>query len=201
MTKVLVFADSKRQADLLFDSMDELFPNAVGIIHSNKSQNYRFGSLRAFASGQSRILIATDLVARGLDITDVSHVVCFDIPQEAADFIHRIGRTGRADKDGVAIVFATDKEEEALMQVQALMQRQIPMLAIPNGVPMSEVLIEDEKPYIPGIRYTQTDVLKTSQGAFHEKSAKNSKVNLGGSYKRTIKLKFKKPLTRGAKKK
>jgi ATP-dependent RNA helicase RhlE len=107
----------------------------VGIIHSNKSQNYRFGSLRAFASGQCRILIATDLVARGLDITDVSHVVCFDIPQEAADFIHRIGRTGRADKNGVAIIFATDKEEEALAQVQALMQRQIPMLAIPNGVP------------------------------------------------------------------
>jgi ATP-dependent RNA helicase RhlE len=201
MTKVLVFADSKRQADLLFDSMDELFPNGVGIIHSNKSQNYRFGSLRAFASGQSRILIATDLVARGLDITDVSHVVCFDIPQEAADFIHRIGRTGRADKNGVAIIFATVKEEEALNQVQALMQRDIPVLPIPNGVPMSEVLIEDEKPYIPGIRYTQTDVLKTSQGAFHEKSAKNSKVNLGGSYKRTIKLKFKKPLTRGAKKK
>lgn len=199
MTKVLVFADSRRQADLLFDLMDQRFPEQVGIIHSNKSQNYRFGALRAFADGGHRVLIATDLVARGLDITDVTHVVSFDIPDEAPNFLHRIGRTGRADKDGVAIIFATEKEDAALAQVQALMQRAIPQLPMPADVPLSNILIEDEKPHVPGISYTHSDAILQSQGAFHEKSAKNSKVNLGGSYKRTIKYKYKKPKTRGDK--
>jgi len=184
MSKVLVFAASKRQADLLFDLMAARFVEEVGVIHSNKSQNYRFGALRSFASGAHRVLIATDLVSRGLDIAGVSHVVSFDIPLDATEFIHRIGRTGRADREGVAIAFATPKEEDALLAVQALMQREIPVHSVPDEVEMSQQLIEDERPNVPGIRYTQTDVLKNSQGAFHEKKAKNMKVNLGGPQRR-----------------
>lgn len=184
MTRVLVFVSSKRLADTLFDIMAERFPDKVGVIHSNKSQNYRFGALRAFASGTHRILIATDLVSRGLDIADVSHVVSFDMPEDATEFIHRIGRTGRADREGVALAFATEQEEENLMAVQRLMQREIPEFPFPEEVEISEQLIEDERPAVPGIRYTQSDALAQSQGAFHEKKPKNLKVNLGGPQRR-----------------
>lgn len=184
MSKVLVFAASKRQADMLFDIIAPRFREEVGVIHSNKSQNYRFGALRSFATGAHRVLIATDLVSRGLDIEGVSHVVSFDIPLEPTEFIHRIGRTGRADRKGIAIAFATDKEEQALQAVQQLMQREIPVVPVPDDVELSDQLIEDERPAVPGIRYTQSDVLKHSQGAFHEKKAKNMKVNLGGPHKK-----------------
>lgn len=184
MGKVLVFAAGKRQADLLFDLLDPMFPEEIGIIHSNKSQNFRFAALRSFASGTHRVLIATDLVSRGLDIDGVSHVVSFDIPTEATEFIHRIGRTGRADREGIAIAFATDREQQQLLSVHELMKREIPVSPVPEEVPMSTQLMEDEQPNVPGIRYTQTDVLKNSQGAFHEKKAKNMKVNLGGPQRR-----------------
>jgi ATP-dependent RNA helicase RhlE len=201
MSKVLVFADSKRQADLLYEVMASRFGNEVGIIHSGRSQPQRFAALRSFSAGELRVLIATDLVARGLDIVDVTHVVSFDVPEDAPNFIHRIGRTGRADRTGVALAFATEKEEGALRKVEALMKRAIPVCELPEGTTLSEVLIEDEKPYVPGITYTQSDVLKSSGGAFHEKSAKNSKVNLGGPHKRSTKNKNRAPKTRGQKRK
>jgi ATP-dependent RNA helicase RhlE len=184
MTRVLVFAASKRQADQVFDIIEQRFPEKVGVIHANKSQNYRFGALRAFSEGTHRVLIATDLVSRGLDIGGVSHVVCFDIPAEPHEYVHRIGRTGRADAEGHSVAFALPADAEAVKRVEELMQRSIPVASFPEGAVMSDVLTEDEKPKVKGITYTETDVLRHSQGAFHERKAKNTKVNLGGPQKR-----------------
>ena len=199
LTKILVFTKSKRIADLLFERICENFEGEIGIIHSNKSQNFRFNALHDFESGKNRILIATDLVSRGLDISDVSHVINFDMPDDTLNYIHRIGRTGRADKPGTATSFISPNDLTFQNEVELLMKLEIPRLEIPVEVLLSEELIEMEKPELPGKNYLANVKIK-GHGAFHAKKKKNTKVNLGGSYKREIKLKYKKPKTRGSKK-
>jgi ATP-dependent RNA helicase RhlE len=199
MTKVLIFTGSKRLADMLHDLISEKYPGEFGIIHSNKSQNFRFNSLRQFQEGMIRGLIATDLVSRGLDISDVTHVINFDMPEDSSNYIHRIGRTGRADKEGIAISFVTNSEEKYQLEIEEMMKMKIPIAALPEEIEISDVLIEQEKPVIPGVNYSPEATIKDSQGAFHEKKKKNTKVNLGGSYKIEIKKKYKKPKTRGQK--
>ena len=199
MTKVLIFTGSKRLADQLHDLISLEYPGEFGIIHSNKSQNFRFNSLRHFQDGVSRGLIATDLVSRGLDISDVTHVINFDMPDDSSNYIHRIGRTGRADKDGVAISFITLAEQKYQFPIEEMMKMKIPMVQFPKEVAVSDELIEQERPEIPGVNYSPEANIKDSLGAFHEKKKKNTKVNLGGSYKIEIKKKYKKPKTRGQK--
>ena len=198
--KVLVFVGNKRMADRLFELMETLFNNAVNVIHANKTQNYRLRSIEAFAKDEIRILIATDIMARGLDIDDISHVINFDTPNYPENYMHRIGRTGRAERQGIAITFATTNEEDAVNQIEALMQMEIPLLELPDTVQIATELIEEERPqlkehYNP-IKHHGDDA---PGPAFHEKKDKNKKVNLGGSYRREIAQKYKKPKTRGDK--
>ena len=103
------FANNKRHADLIFNKIDEEFPGEFGVIHSNKSQNFRLRTMKSFSDNELRGIITTDVMARGLDIPDVSHVFNFEIPEIQEQYIHRIGRTGRADKDGIAISFYTKR--------------------------------------------------------------------------------------------
>ncbi len=110
MSKVLVFASTKVLADELYEKMSEHLPGTVGVIHSNKDQNFRFNSVRQFREGAFRVLIATDIMARGLDIAEVSHVINFDMPESPENYIHRIGRTGRKDAEGVALTFVTERK-------------------------------------------------------------------------------------------
>jgi ATP-dependent RNA helicase RhlE len=101
-SKVLVFVSSRTLADTLFEEMEQTLGDSVGVIHSNKAQNFRFNTVQNFQTGEINVLIATDLIARGIDVTDVSQVINFDIPESPENYIHRIVRTGRADKNGVA---------------------------------------------------------------------------------------------------
>jgi len=199
--KVLIFVAYKRMADRLFEQLEELFHGEACVIHSNKTQNYRLRSISQFENGENRILIATDVMARGLDIDSISHVINFDTPDYPENYMHRIGRTGRAEKEGQSIVFSTEKELEALENIEDLMKMQIPVLTIPELVEISTELIEEERPqlkehYNPLKRKTDEDA---PGPAFHEKKDKNKKENLGGSYKFKIAAKYKKPKTRGDK--
>jgi ATP-dependent RNA helicase RhlE len=184
MNKVLVFTKSRKIADLLFDNINEYFPEDIGVIHSNKSQNYRFNSLKNFQDNKHRILIATDLVSRGLDISDVSHVINFDIPEDPTHYIHRIGRTGRADKEGIAISFISDLDVDLYAKIETTINSTISDTTIPEEVEISSTLLEFEKPEVPGVNYLAKTTLKNSQGAFHEKKEKNKKKNLGSKWKR-----------------
>ena len=184
MNKVLVFTKSRKVADLLFDNINEFFPEDIGVIHSNKSQNYRFNSLKNFQDNKHRILIATDLVSRGLDISDVSHVINFDIPEDPTHYIHRIGRTGRADKEGIAISFISDLDVDLYAKIETTINSTISDTTIPEEVEISPTLLEFEKPEVPGVNYLPKATLKNSQGAFHEKKEKNKKKNLGSKWKR-----------------
>ena len=199
-SRVLIFVAYKRMADRLFDKLEELYPSETCVIHSNKTQNYRLRSIEQFREGTNRLLVATDVMARGLDIDDVSHVINFDTPDYPENYMHRIGRTGRAERKGVSILLSTEKEQESRERIEELMKMKIDVLDIPEYVEVSKELIEEERNVIKE-RYNPTKRRdEDAPGlAFHEKSEKNQKVNLGGSYRREIAKKYKKPKTRGDK--
>ena len=198
--KVLIFVGFKRTADLLFKHLEESFNDEMCVIHSNKTQNYRIRSIKQFDEGKNRILLATDVMARGLDFDKVSHVINFDTPDFPENYMHRIGRTGRAEKAGKTILFSTEKEQEAKERIETLMNYKIPVLELNEDVEVSKLLTEDERPKEDREQSKNRTTLEYVPGpAFHEKSEKNSKTNQGGSYRREIAAKYKKPKTRGDK--
>jgi ATP-dependent RNA helicase RhlE len=201
MTKVLVFAATKQLADLLYEQLEPKFPGLVGVIHSNKEQNHRFNTVKQFKEGNYRFIIATDIVARGIDIAEVTHVINYDTPAVPENYIHRIGRTGRADKKGISITFITEKEKPFQEAIEGLMKYTIPLQPLPNHLVISDVLIDDEKPklYVKIIEVKHTKK-EESGPSFHEKSAKNSKVNFVVRRKDRMMKKYGKPKTRGQKK-
>ena len=185
ISKVLVFINNKTQADYLGDLLSAKFPEQVDVIHSRKAQNKRIQAVRNFKNGTCRILIATDIVARGLDIRDVSHVINVDTSPTPEEYIHRIGRTGRAKKDGVAITFSTPAEELYIEEVEKLMGKRFEHRALPEGVKISTILTDDEMPVIRDKNLNKNKTSKEASGpAFHEKKEKNKKVNLGGPGRR-----------------
>ncbi len=202
MTKVLVFAASKALADQLFEQLQPIYEDTAGVIHSNKEQNHRFNTVKQFKDGTYRFIIATDIVARGIDIAEVTHVINFDTPDEPENYMHRIGRTGRADRPGIAITFITPKEKPLQENIEALMNYKIPLLPLPEHLQISDELTEDEKPKV-FMKEIQLKLPKKEEAgpAFHEKSAKNSKVNFVVRRKDRMMAKYGKPKTRGQKKK
>ena len=197
MQKVLIFGPSKRMADVIHKQLEGRFPGQFEIVHANKSQNFRLNAVAAFEKGLCRGLICTDLLARGLDVSEVTHVVNVDTPTDAETYIHRIGRTGRADKDGASLIFVTEGELPYQQAIEALMKKEIPELPLPEGLEISTVLIESERYSGPEI---QLKLPPKPTGAFHEKKAKNLKVNKGNKTKFMRDMKYKKPIKRAPKK-
>lgn len=198
--KVLVFVSNKRRADRLFEALEEAYTNDICVIHSNKTQNYRLRSIKQFDEGANRILVTTDVMARGLDLSSISHVINFDTPSFPENYMHRIGRTGRAENKGESLLFYTEKELYAKKAIETLMKMNISEIPFPEGVEISKQLTPEERPKIIEHHNPHSKRIEEERGeSFHEKSEKNSKTNQGGSYKRTIKAKYKKPRTRGDK--
>lgn len=198
--RVLIFVSSKQLADRVFELLDPAFPEQVGVLHSNKSQNFRINALERFRNGTSRILISTDVASRGLDIVDISHVINFDTPENPEDYIHRTGRTGRAEKAGIAITFVNDAEKKYLSEIEKFRNRPLEEKLLPKGLKISNIFTEEERPALFDKDYLgKPNAINDSQGAFHEKKEKNKKVNLGGPGKRNPRKE--KPVNRGVMKK
>lgn len=201
MSKVLIFVATKKLADQLYGQLELGYLNKIGVIHSNKEQNHRFNTIRQFHDGTYRILIATDIIARGLDVAEVSHVFNFDIPEIPENYIHRIGRTGRADKKGVAISFITEGEKEFQTLIEELMDYQIPITPLPETLKISEILTPDEEPKIFMKNIDVKLPKRESVGAaFHEKAAKNQKVNVRRNHAQEKMQKYGRPIKRSGKK-
>lgn len=200
MTKVLIFVATKALADQLYEQLGEQFPEQAGVIHSNKDQNYRFNAVTQFQNGTYRFLIATDIIARGIDIASVTHVINFDTPEVPEHYIHRIGRTGRADKEGISITFITEKEQEYQEAIENLMNYKIPILPLPETLEISTELTDDEQ---PKIRMKNVEIVAPNPEApaFHEKIAKNKKVNKRVHHVDKMMQKYGKKKTRGDKQK
>lgn len=182
MDRILVFVNNKKISDLLHERIEEHFDGQFGVIHSNKSQNYRLSTMASFQDRELRGIITTDIMARGLDISNISHVINFEAPEMPELYMHRIGRTGRADATGTAISFITPREADLITEVEILMNHEIDVIEFPETVEISTKLIEPEKDKQP-IKFLLKKPKLDGSGAFHEKAKKNKKVNLGGPSK------------------
>lgn len=130
---VIVFGRTKRRVDEISEALSKRGYSAEGI-HGDLTQNKRDSVLRKFKEGTIEVLVATDVAARGLDISGVSHVYNFDIPQDPESYVHRVGRTGRAGKTGVAITFVTPRELGQLRMIEQVIKRRIVRKPVPSLV-------------------------------------------------------------------
>jgi ATP-dependent RNA helicase RhlE len=181
--RVLLFVNNKKTADLLSEKIEEIFPDEFGTIHSNKSQNYRLQIMASFRAGDIRGIVTTDVMARGLDISDVSHVINVEFPEIPEQYIHRIGRTGRADKSGIAISLISPREEDIMIEAEVLMEKEIKFFDFPTDVEVSVRLLEFEKDKKKQLKFLLKKPKLGGGASFHEKIEKNKKVNLGGPSK------------------
>ena len=133
LTSVVVFTRTKHGADRVMKRLMRAHVDAAAI-HGNKNQNQRQRALDGFKKGKIRVLVATDVAARGIDVDDVSHVINYDIPVEPESYVHRIGRTGRAGATGVAIAFCEPAERSDLKAIEKLIGKPVPVKALPEGL-------------------------------------------------------------------
>jgi superfamily II DNA/RNA helicase len=117
VAKAIVFTATKRDADTLAQSLTEA-GHAAGALHGDMTQRHRNHTLDQLRDGTIRLLVATDVAARGIDVRDISHVINFDLPRDGEDYVHRIGRTGRAGAEGIAISFASQADRMSLVKIQ-----------------------------------------------------------------------------------
>jgi ATP-dependent RNA helicase RhlE len=134
MTRTIVFTRTKHGANRVSERLEKQGV-AASAIHGNKSQTAREKALAAFRAGDLRVLVATDLAARGIDVQAISHVVNFDLPNEPESYIHRIGRTARAGATGTAIAFCAPDERSMLKAIERMTRQLIPVTALPTLAP------------------------------------------------------------------
>ncbi|NOU59124.1 DEAD/DEAH box helicase [Marinifilum sp. JC070] len=175
--KVMVFTETKKNADRIVDRLEDFLGEELSVIHSNKAQNTRINALNAFKEGRARVMVSSDVAARGIDIEDVSHVINFDIPTNYVEYVHRVGRTGRAEKEGTAISFVNEGEEELMEKIEELIRKPVSLESVPMDVEITSQLLEDEKKQTRNIKVKNT--VRRDTGAFHQKKAKNMKTPSG----------------------
>jgi ATP-dependent RNA helicase RhlE len=131
LSSVLVFSRTKHGADKINKHLSRANIESVAL-HSDRTQNQRQRALDGFKEGQYRVLVATDIAARGIDVTGISHVINYDVPAIPEDYIHRIGRTGRAEATGDAITFVSSDEHKQLRQIERFIGRQVTPIECPG---------------------------------------------------------------------
>ncbi len=174
--RLIVFCKTKAVADQVFHFLERRYgADNVRVIHANKGQNTRINSINAFKAGEIRILVATDVAARGLDVSNVSHVINFDVPIVIEDYVHRIGRTGRAFQTGDAITFCNPAEAYYIHKIEKLIRQQIPVSDIPEGVFIEQTGFEERQAIAREIDNQKRKENPEFKGAFHEKKTTNQK--------------------------
>lgn len=183
--RLIIFCKTRVVADNVHAFIARRYgPQNVRAIHANKGQNTRINSIAAFKEGRIRILVATDVAARGLDIDDVSHVINFEVPIIIEDYVHRIGRTGRALKLGEAITFCNPAEEHYIKEIEKLIKQKIPVTEIPEGVFIEKTPYDEKQSIDRAIDDQKRKADPDFKGAFHEKKLSNQKTNRPKSRKR-----------------
>jgi ATP-dependent RNA helicase RhlE len=142
---VIIFCRTKHGADRVATTLKRA-NHAVCVLHSNRTQKEREQALQGFREGKYEVLVATDIAARGLDIADVSHVVNYDVPQHPEDYIHRIGRTGRAEATGDAYTIMIAEDAPHVFAIERFISQQIPRVKLENFNYTYTALFEESKP-------------------------------------------------------
>ena len=145
LTNAIVFCNRKSDVDIVAKSLKKYGYDAAPI-HGDLDQSQRTRTLDGFRNGELKLLIASDVAARGLDVPSVSHVINFDVPGHAEDYVHRIGRTGRAGREGKALTICSTRDEKSLADVERLISREIPRLDNPVAGAPVEAEERDERP-------------------------------------------------------
>ncbi len=170
--RVMIFARTKENADSVFKFVERKKLGPVRVIHSNKGQNSRINAMTEFKEGKLRVLVSTDVAARGIDVTGVSHVINFDVPILYEDYVHRIGRTGRADREGKAITLVTDSEEYHIDKIEKIIREKIPVKQLPADIPIEETPYEERQDMAREIDLQKRREDPEFKGAFHEKKGR-----------------------------
>jgi ATP-dependent RNA helicase RhlE len=126
LSKVIIFSRTKHGADRVTKNL-KIDGHAAAAIHGNKSQNARQAALKAFSSGNVRILVATDIAARGIDVPNISHVINYELPDDPESYVHRIGRTARNGASGISITLVSGEERGKLRDIERLIRRTLPL--------------------------------------------------------------------------
>lgn len=168
-SRVMIFTRTKEVADNIFKYLDRKGMGPVKVVHSNKGQNTRINSMNEFKEGNLRILVATDVASRGIDVVNVSHVINFDVPIVYEDYVHRIGRTGRAFQSGKAITFATKAETYHIKQIEKTIREQIPVKELPADIEIAETPFEEKQEMAREIDRQRKREDPEYKGAFHER--------------------------------
>lgn len=170
MDRLIVFCKTRLAADQVFSYLERKFgKDQVRVIHANKGQNTRINAITAFKEGEVRVLVATDVAARGLDVSEVSHVINFDVPIVIEDYVHRIGRTGRAYNHGEAITLCNPAEEYYINKIEKLIRQAIPAKDLPDGVFVEDTPYEEKQVIAREIDAQRRKEDPSFLGAFHEK--------------------------------
>jgi ATP-dependent RNA helicase RhlE len=169
--RVMIFTRTKDYADNIFKFLQRKVVGELDIkvIHSNKGQNTRINAMEAFKEGNIRVLVTTDVAARGIDIPMVSHVINFDVPLIYEDYVHRIGRTGRAQQVGEAITFMTMAEEYHIKKIEGIIKEEITRVPLPTELKIEQTQPEEKKSMLLEIDNQKKRDDPSFKGAFHEK--------------------------------
>ncbi|MBK6444850.1 MAG: DEAD/DEAH box helicase [Bacteroidetes bacterium] len=171
--KVIVFCKTKNTATNLSRYLTRKYGEEfVRVVHGNKDQNTRVNSIQSFKDEEVRFLVTTDVAARGIDIEEVSHVINFDVPLIYEDYIHRIGRTGRAFRTGDSITFCAPNDEYHLKKIQKLIGQKIPVLSMPDEIDQPVTPYEEQQVILREVDMQRRKEDPTYQGAFHERKDK-----------------------------
>ena len=176
MKRVMVFVRTKADATSMGKFMERSNVGEIRFLHSNIGQNTRMNAIKDFKDGNVRILVSTDVTARGIDVFEVSHVVNFQVPGHYEDYVHRIGRTGRAFKTGVAISFVDQSEEYHLTNIQKIIRQTIPVFEIPEAVKIEKTEPEEKQDHAREMDRQKRLDDPDFKGAFHEKKTLQAKL-------------------------
>ncbi|WP_242920761.1 DEAD/DEAH box helicase [Pontibacter liquoris] len=171
--RVIIFTRSKKNAESVSRFLEHRNYGEVRAIHGNKGQNTRINSMEAFKGGEVRFLVATDVAARGIDVSMVSHVINFDVPLIYEDYVHRIGRTGRAEQLGAAITFANDIELYHIRKIEKLIRMQLNKVPMPAEVKVFETPFEEQQEMAMELDRQKRRDDPDFKGAFHEKKSRH----------------------------
>jgi Superfamily II DNA and RNA helicases len=167
--RVMIFARTKESADQVFKFIDRKNLGPCKVVHSNKGQNTRINAMNEFKEGKLRVLVSTDVASRGIDVVNVSHVINFDVPIVYEDYVHRIGRTGRAFQSGIAITLATRAEEYHITEIEKIIREKIPVKKLPTSIVIEETSSEEAQQMAREVDRQKRRLDPEFKGAFHEK--------------------------------
>lgn len=171
--RVMIFTRTKANADAVSKYIERKELGPVRVVHSNKGQNTRINAVNEFKEGTLRVLVTTDVTARGIDVTKVSHVINFDVPVLYEDYVHRIGRTGRAFQEGKAITLVTKAEQYHIEKIEKLIREKIKEESLPAEVEVEKTPFEEAQEMAREIDQQKRKEDPDFKGAFHERGKKS----------------------------